>query len=80
MIWLRPACNFTAFKRELNPVERVFEELRRRVEGVSYDTLEANKQAVEVEHQQLAADPLRVKRLVGWDWLCAALDSLPDTS
>ncbi len=64
----------------MNPAERIFEELRRAVEGVIHETLEAKKQAVESELQQLAADPLRVKCLVGWDWLCAGLNSLPDKS
>ncbi len=68
------------YSPELNPAERIFEELRRAVEGVIHETLEAKKQAVESELQQLAADPLRVKRLVGWDWLWAVLDSLPDKS
>ncbi|MCI0351797.1 MAG: hypothetical protein L0Z53_20445 [Acidobacteriales bacterium] len=66
-----------AYSPELNPAERIFEELRRVVEGVIYETLEAKKQVVEIELWQLAADPLRVKRLVGWDWLCDALNSLP---
>lgn len=65
------------YSPELNPAERIFEELRRAVEGIIYETLEAKKQAVESELRQLAADPQRVKRLVGWDWLCAALNSLP---
>jgi hypothetical protein len=69
-----------AYSPELNPAERIFEELRRAVEGVIYETLEAKKQAVELELRQLAADPQRVKRLVGWDWLCAALNSLPHQS
>jgi hypothetical protein len=69
-----------AYSPELNPAERIFEELRRAVEGVIYETLEAKKQAVELQLRQLATDPQRVKRLVGWDWLCAALDSLPDQS
>lgn len=67
-----------AYSPELNPAERIFEELRRAVEGVIYATLEAKKQAVEIELYQWVADPQRVKRLVGWNWLCAALDGLPD--
>lgn len=69
-----------AYSPELNPVERIFEELRRAVEGVIYDTLEAKKQAVEFELQQLAADPKRVQRLAGWNWLCDALKNLPNTA
>jgi len=67
-----------AYSPELNPAERIFEESRRAVEGAIYETLEAKKQAVEFELRQLAADPQRIKSLVGWDWLCAALDNLPD--
>lgn len=62
---------------ELNPVERIFEELRRAVEGLIYSSLQAKKQAVETELRQLAADPEQVKRLGGWGWLCAAFDGLP---
>lgn len=69
-----------AYSPELNPVERIFEELRRVVEGVIYATLETKQQAVEFELSQLAADPQRVKNLVGWDWLCAALANLPENA
>ena len=65
------------YSPELNPVERIFEELRRAVEGVIYESLADKKQAVETELQQLADDPRRLKRLAGWSWLCHALDNLP---
>jgi transposase len=65
------------YSPELNPVERVFEELRSGVEGRIYPTLAAKQQAVENILQELAADPARVKRLVGWNWICEALESLP---
>lgn len=67
------------YSPELNPVERVLEEIRRQVEGKVYDTLDAKQAAVESYLQELAADPARVQRLCGWDWLVAALDQLPDT-
>src|SRR3712207_6944945 len=51
---------------ELQPAERVFEELRRVVEGQVYATLEEKVAAVERELQALAADPVRVKSLAGW--------------
>lgn len=67
-----PACN---------PAERFFEELRRAVEGVRYPTLDAKVAAVEHELEGWAADPARVKRLVGWDWVQAAFQSLePNTA
>lgn len=66
-----------SYSPELNPVERLFEELRRAVEGRIYQTLTAKKQAVENVLQRLAADPEAVKQLAGWDWICAAINRLP---
>lgn len=54
---------------ELNPAERVFEELRAEIEGVVYPTLEAKVAAVEAILEQLDADPERVKSLTGWYWI-----------
>lgn len=62
---------------ELNPVERVFEEVRRRVEGAVYATLAAKQAEAEAYLRELAADPGRVKGLCGWDWLLAAHAQLP---
>jgi hypothetical protein len=66
------------YSPELNPVERILEEIRRQVEGRVYATLDDKQAAVEAYLQALAADPERVTRLCGWDWLVAALDHLPD--
>ena len=66
-----------SYSPELNPVERVLEEIRRRVEGKVYDTLDAKQAVVEAFLRELAADPARVQRLCGWDWLVAALDQIP---
>jgi hypothetical protein len=49
---------------ELNPAERVFEELRRQVEGRVYPSSEA-KQAAETSLAALSAEPARVRRLCG---------------
>jgi DDE superfamily endonuclease len=62
---------------ELNPVERVFEELRRAIEGKVYGSLEEKVQAVEAELAKLDADPARVQSLTKWNWITQALDSLP---
>jgi len=62
---------------ELQPAERVFEELRRVVEGTVYATLEEKVAAVERELQALAADPARVQRLAGWHWIQEAWAALP---
>ena len=49
----------------------------RRVAGRAYDAI-ADKQAVaDVYLAELAADPDRVRRLCGWDWLLTALNALP---
>lgn len=65
------------YSPELNPAERVFEELRRRVEGRVYADLDAKQAVAEAYLQTLAADPARVRRLCGWDWLRDNLDRLP---
>lgn len=62
---------------ELNPAERVFEELRRRIEGQLYETIEEKVAAVEHELQTLAADPERVRSLAGWSWITGACQALP---
>jgi hypothetical protein len=58
---------------ELNPAERVFQELRRAVAGRSYPTLDAKVALVDQELQALAADPDRLRRLTGWAWIAEAL-------
>jgi len=62
---------------ELNPAERIFEELRRVIEGRLYDTIEEKVAAVEHELAALAADPARVRRLAGWAWITEACHALP---
>jgi len=62
---------------ELNPAERVFEQLRAGIEGIVYPTLDAKVAAVEAILEELDADPERVKRLVGWHWIADNLHRLP---
>ena len=62
---------------ELNPPERVFQELRAALEGRVYPDLDAKVAAAEAALRRLAADPARVRRLTGWAWIGAALDQLP---
>jgi len=62
---------------ELNPAERVFEELRAGTEGTVYPTIEAKMEAVEAILQELDADRERVRRLTGWHWIVDALQDLP---
>lgn len=66
-----------AFSPELNPAERVFEEVRRWVEGRVYDSsLEAKVSAVESFLSALASDAERVCRLAGWNWIVTSLQNL----
>lgn len=62
---------------ECNPAARIFEELRRAVDGVLYPDLDAKIAAVEQGLTALAADPARLKRLVDWSWIQTAVADLP---
>jgi hypothetical protein len=64
------------YSPELNPAERVFEYLRDKVEGEVYGTMDAKKQAVEAELEQLAAAPDTVRSLAGWDWIRQSVSNL----
>lgn len=61
---------------KLNPAERIFEEVRRHVEGKVYEDLEAKRHEVESYLKELQAAPERVRSLCGWGWLREALESL----
>ena len=66
-----------SYSPELNPAERVFEEVRARVEGRLYESLRDKQREAESYLKELAANPERVKGLCGWGWLRASLESLP---
>ncbi len=66
-----------SYSPELDPAERVFEEVRRRVEGEVYESLRAKQREAESYLEELRSDPERVKNLCGWGWLREALESLP---
>ena len=65
---------------ELNPAERLIEELRRQVEGKVYATLSDKYAAVDTVLRDLDADPERVRSLVGWAWITDALTALPSNN
>jgi hypothetical protein len=62
---------------ELNPAERVFEEVRRAVEGRTYPTIEAKMAVADQFLIELAADRERLRRLTGWAWMQGALTPAP---
>jgi hypothetical protein len=67
------------YSPELNPAERLFEEIRRRVEGRVYATLDDKVADVQAFLEELDADPPRLRRLGGWDWINTAVAALPTT-
>ena len=68
-----PLIALPPYSPELNPAERVFEELRRRVEGKVYATLANKVAAVEAFLAELEAEPARIQSLAGWGWIADAL-------
>ena len=72
-----PVIELPRYSPELNPAERLFEEVRRHVEGRAYATLADKVAAVNAFLDDLDADPARVRRLCGWDWINAAIATLP---
>lgn len=73
-----PLIELPPYSPELNPAERLFEEVRRRVEGRVYATLADKVAAVDDFLDELDADPARVRSLCGWDWIDAAIMTLPE--
>ncbi len=65
---------------ELNPAERIFEEIRRQVEGQVYESLEAKEAVVERYLTDLAATPAQVRRLCAWTWIEDAIQRLAPLS
>jgi hypothetical protein len=91
LVWDRGASHRTATVRaigmplvelppdspELNPAERVFEEIRRRVEGKISATLDDKEAEVTSYLGWLEADPQRGRSLTHWSWIAAARQHLP---
>ncbi len=68
------------YSPELNPAERIFEYLRAKVEGKLYGTISAKKAAIEAELKGLAADPTKIQRLAGWDWIQKSVNDLTSSN
>ena len=65
------------YSPELNPAERIFQEVRRWTEGEVYESVEAKQEAAEVYLHYLDRNPDLVRQLCGYDWICHALQALP---
>ncbi len=62
---------------ELNPAQRVILEWWAILKGLVYATLAEKSATVERELVASAADPERVRGLVGWAWISDTLKQLP---
>ncbi len=61
-----------------SPAERVFEEVRRWVEGRVYGCIEEKMTAVDECLSGLESDPERVRSLVSWEWIRRNVQRLSD--
>jgi transposase len=79
--WVRelgmPLIGLPPYSPELNPAERVFEEVRREIEGKVYSTLEDKTRAAAEFLTKLESNPERVRSLTWWDWIKTAVQELP---
>jgi DDE superfamily endonuclease len=72
-----PLVRLPPYSPELNPAERVFEEVRREIEGRVYDNLDDKMMAVQKSLTDLESDPERVRSLDWWGWIESAVRQLP---
>jgi transposase len=68
-----PLIGLPPYSTELNPAERIFEEVRRWIEGKVYSSIEDKVEAVEAFLTKLESDPDRVRTLCGWHWIKEAI-------
>jgi|TARA_Y100000310_G_scaffold97242_1_gene94914 hypothetical protein len=72
-----PLIGLPPYSPELNPAERVFEEVRRWIEGIVYRSIDDKVKAVEDFLSEMESDPNRVRSLAGWQWIDEAVEHLP---
>ena len=71
-----PTVTQPAYSPELNPAERVFEEVRRWVGRQGLWKPRGKVEAVNAYLRRLDSDPGRVRSLAGWDWMDEAVQGL----
>jgi len=67
------------YSPELNPVERIFEEVRRHIEGRVFPSLEAKQHRIEHFLRRLRDNKQRLRQLVCWEWIQDVFNQLSDT-
>ena len=65
------------YSPELNPAERIFEEVRREIEGIVYPSIQAKQHRIDQFLRRLRADKQRLASLVSWDWIVNIFNQLP---
>lgn len=66
-----------SYSTELNPTERIFEEVQQPIEGYVYPSLGARQYRIDRFLRQLRADKERLRSLVSWDWIENVFHQLP---
>ncbi len=66
------------YSPELNPAERIFEEVRREIEGFVYPSIEAKQYRIDQFLRRLQADKQRFASLISWDWINDIFNELSD--
>lgn len=72
-----PLIGLPPYSPELNPAERVFEEVRRWIEGKVYQSMEDKVEAVNMFLTNLESAPEQVRALTNWYWIENATRHLP---
>jgi len=71
-----PLIGLPSYSPEVNPAERVFEDVRRWIEGKVYRSIDDKVEAVEAFLSELESNPDRVQTLTCWDWIDKAIQGL----
>ena len=72
--WGMPLVQQPAYSPELNPAERMNEEIRRFLKGKTFATLGEKVLAVENRLRQWKANPAFIQRLCGYAWIQECID------
>jgi transposase len=64
------------YSPELNPVERWFQEFRRALSNMSFETIELLQEALTQTLEPYWEEPARLQRLTGFSWWVKAVSAL----